>query len=303
MSRIEINLARQSLSLLDEQGALVEGFPVSTAALGAGERENSYRTPRGRHRVHACIGDGAAAGAVFVARQPTGEVWSPALAAAHPERDWILTRILWLEGEEPGHNQGPGVDSHQRYIYIHGTPDDQPMGVPASHGCVRMRNEDLLRLFPRVEAGMRVEIVTGLPEALQLECGDWATMEALTYPIRETVFVVEQGVPTEMERDEWDGRSQHLLASLAGRAVGTARLLPDGHVGRLAVLPGARGLGVGQALMRRMHELALERGMSTLVLHAQIQAEDFYRALGYLPEGEVFMEAGIPHLTMRRRLA
>jgi len=153
-----------------------------------------------------------------------------------------------------------------------------------------------------VEPGTAVDIVTGVPEALQLEHGDWEAMRHRVYPIRETVFVAEQGVPVEMEHDEWDAVSQHLLASFAGRSVGTARLLPDGHVGRLAVLAGARGLGVGEALMRKVHELARERGMSELVLHAQTQAEDFYRALGYQPEGEVFMEAGIPHLTMRRQL-
>jgi len=301
MNRIEINLACQTLSLFGGDGALVERFSVSTATLGAGERENSYRTPRGQHRIHACIGEGAEPGAVFVARQATGEVWTPELAAAHPARDWILTRILWLEGEEPGRNQGPGVDSRQRYIYIHGTPDDQPMGLPASHGCVRMRNADVSRLFPQVQPGTMVDIVTGVPEALLLESGVWDAMRDRAYPIRETVFVVEQGVPLEMEHDEWDAVSQHLLASVAGRPVGTARLLPDGHVGRLAVLAGARGLGIGEALMQKVHELARERGRRELVLHAQTQAEGFYRALGYEPEGEVFMEAGIPHLTMRRQ--
>jgi lipoprotein-anchoring transpeptidase ErfK/SrfK len=95
---------------------------------------------------------------VFVGRRPTGEIWSPELAALHPDRDWILTRILWLSGLEPGRNRLGNVDSMRRYIYIHGTPDDQPMGVPASHGCVRMRNDELIELFNLVAPGTEVLI-------------------------------------------------------------------------------------------------------------------------------------------------
>src|SRR5690606_20033273 len=115
-------------------------------------------TPRGRHVVRARIGAGAPAGAVFRGRRPTGEVWSPELAARYPGRDWILSRILWLSGREPGFNRLGGVDSMRRYIYIHGTPDDQPMGVPLSHGCVRMRNADVIELFDLVPPGTEVLI-------------------------------------------------------------------------------------------------------------------------------------------------
>src|SRR5690606_7361302 len=131
---------------------------VSTAANGAGEREGSGCTPRGRHVVRARIGAGAPPGAVFRGRRPTGEVWSPELAAQHPERDWILSRILWLSGCEPGFNRLGEVDTMRRYIYIHGTPNDQPMGVPLSHGCVRMRNADVIELFERVPVGTEVLI-------------------------------------------------------------------------------------------------------------------------------------------------
>jgi lipoprotein-anchoring transpeptidase ErfK/SrfK len=157
--RIVVELGRQSLALFGADGACIRRYRVSTARAGAGERNGSGCTPRGRHRVRAKIGAGAPLGAVFRGRRPTGEIWTPAFAAAHPGRDWILSRILWLCGEEPGHNRLGAVDSMRRYIYIHGTGDDQPMGVPCSHGCVRMRNRDVVELFELVPAGTAVEIV------------------------------------------------------------------------------------------------------------------------------------------------
>jgi L,D-transpeptidase YbiS len=147
---IDISIAEQKLRLLDEAGAVLAEYPVSTAANGPGELKNSNCTPRGRHIVRAKIGDGKPLGAVFIGRRPTGETWSPGLAAAHPTRDFILTRILWLSGCEPGVNRLGEVDSMQRYIYIHGTPDTEPMGVPCSHGCIRMRNADVVALFDEV---------------------------------------------------------------------------------------------------------------------------------------------------------
>ena len=140
-------------------GACIRRYAVSTGERGAGERSGSLCTPRGRHRIRARIGAGAPAGAVFRGRRPTGEVWTAEFAAAHPERDWILSRILWLCGEEPGRNRGGEVDTMRRYIYLHGTGDDQPMGVARSHGCVRMRNHDIIELFELVPAGTVVEIV------------------------------------------------------------------------------------------------------------------------------------------------
>lgn len=134
------------------------GFAVSTALNGPGERNGSGCTPRGQHRVRARIGGGQPLGAVFIGRRPTGEIWSPELAAANPERDWILTRILWLCGEQPGFNRGGVCDSQRRYIYLHGTGDDQPMGVPLSHGCIRLRNADMLALFDMTPAGCPVVI-------------------------------------------------------------------------------------------------------------------------------------------------
>lgn len=154
---IRISLASQRLIGLRD-GLLVCDFPVSTARNGAGEQEGSGCTPRGLHRVRARIGEGQPMGAVYVGRRPTGEIWSPALARQHPQRDWILTRILWLCGEQPGFNRGGKQDSQRRYIYLHGTPEDQPMGVALSHGCVRLRNADMLTLFELTPVGCRVEI-------------------------------------------------------------------------------------------------------------------------------------------------
>ncbi|AWI74466.1 L,D-transpeptidase [Parazoarcus communis] len=156
---IRIDIATQRLDLFDEDGCCIRRYRVSTALNGAGEQMDSGCTPRGRHRIRACIGRSAAWGTVFRGRRPTGEVWSPAFAEAHPGRDWILSRILWLCGEEPGVNRGGRVDSMRRYIYIHGTGEDQPMGEPRSHGCIRMRNDDIVELFELVSAGTRVEIV------------------------------------------------------------------------------------------------------------------------------------------------
>lgn len=160
--RIEISIRLQQLYLFedDDNGdpQLLRQYPVSTAANGPGEQMGSYKTPRGRHVIADKIGAGAPLFAAFSARQPTGEIWNPQLAVAHPERDWILSRILWLDGREPGKNQGGEVDTHARYIYIHGTGEEHLIGKPVSHGCVRMRNADVADLFEMVEEGTPVNI-------------------------------------------------------------------------------------------------------------------------------------------------
>ncbi len=154
---IEVDIAAQKLVLWDA-GMRQREYAVSTALKGSGERSGSEQTPRGWHKVRAKIGAGAPLGAVFVGRRPTGEVWTPELAAQHAGRDWILSRILWLSGLEPGRNRLGQVDSMRRYIYVHGCPDTEPVAVPGSHGCVRMRNQDVIELFERVPVGMRVLI-------------------------------------------------------------------------------------------------------------------------------------------------
>ncbi len=156
--RIEISLGEQHLRLSAGSAVLFEA-PVSTAARGPGEEKDSLRTPRGTHVIRARIGAGAPLNTVFVGRRPTGEMYTPALGRAHPGRDWILTRILWLSGLEPGRNRLGKVDTMQRYIYIHGSPDEVRLGVPGSHGCVRMSNHGVAELFERVVAGTEVRIL------------------------------------------------------------------------------------------------------------------------------------------------
>ena len=156
--KIVVSVAAQTLTLLDDDGAVLQVYPVSTAANGVGEVSGSYQTPRGRHVIRAKIGAGMPENTVFVRRRPTGEIWTPELADAFPGRDWILTRILWLSGCEPGFNRLGCVDTMRRYVYVHGSPDTAEMGVPGSHGCVRMRNADIIDLFERVPCYTPVEI-------------------------------------------------------------------------------------------------------------------------------------------------
>ena len=156
---IQISIREQRLRLITEQ--TVFAYACSTAANGPGERIGTGCTPRGRHIVRAKIGQGHPIGAVFQGRRPTGEVWTPQLHARFPQRDWILTRILWLSGVERGCNRLGQVDTMRRYIYIHGAPDTEPMGEPRSHGCIRMRNTDIAALFDHIPAGCPVEILEG----------------------------------------------------------------------------------------------------------------------------------------------
>jgi L,D-transpeptidase YbiS len=156
--KIEISAAAQQLTLFDNTGAVVRRYPVSTSKNGLGETNGSYCTPRGRHIVRAKIGAGLEEGAVLVGRRPTGEIWTPELAARDPGRDWMLTRILWLSGRKPGFNRLGEVDTMRRYIYIHGAPETAEMGKPGSIGCVRMRNADIVELFDLVPAYTVVDV-------------------------------------------------------------------------------------------------------------------------------------------------
>ena len=155
---LDVDIAAQTLIVRDEAGSVVFETLVSTARKGAGEVINSECTPRGRHVIRAKIGAGQPVNTVFISRRPTGEIYSSALRALHPERDWILTRILWLSGLEPGRNRLGNVDTMRRFVYIHGCPDEDPMGVPGSRGCIKMRNRDIVELFDRVSPGTLVYI-------------------------------------------------------------------------------------------------------------------------------------------------
>ena len=155
--KITIDIPSQEMTVA-EGSRLLKRYSVSTAKRGPGEKNGSLCTPRGRHIVRAKIGSGLPLNSVFVRRRPTGEVWSPELHEKFPGRDWILTRILWLSGREPGRNRLGDVDTMRRYIYIHGSPDSAEMGKPGSIGCVRMRNRDIVELFDLVPPYTEVEI-------------------------------------------------------------------------------------------------------------------------------------------------
>ena len=293
---IRISLPQQTLELHDGRGALLRRYPVSTAKNGAGEQNGSFRTPRGRHIVRAKVGAGETANTVFARRRPTGETWTPQLAEQFPGRDWILTRILWLSGKEPGRNRLGEVDTMRRYIYLHGSPDTVAMGTPGSIGCVRMCNSDIVELFDLIPAYTPVDIVE-----FGVEAGSWKELGEEARQVREAVFVDEQKVPRDIEWDEHDAVSRHVIARDSdGGAIGTGRLLTDGHIGRMAVLADWRGKGVGRALLERLLEEARQQGHTHLALHAQTQASGFYRRFGFVEEGPEFMEAGIPHRTMVR---
>lgn len=156
--RIEVNVPDQTLTLFGA-GQVLLRTQVSTARNGVGEELGSERTPRGRHVIRAKIGTGAPVNAVFIGRRFSGEIYAAGLRALHPGRDWILTRILWLSGCELGRNRLGKVDTMRRYIYIHGCPDEDAMGVPSSRGCVKMRNDEIVRLFDQVTAGTPVHII------------------------------------------------------------------------------------------------------------------------------------------------
>lgn len=155
---IEISIAKQRL-VLSQNNIALEAYSISSALKGVGEMRGSLQTPRGWHVIRAKIGDGMPVNTVFVGRRPTGEIYSTDLAKQYDARDWILTRILWLSGLEVNKNRLGSVDTMRRYIYIHGTPDEVPMGVVGSHGCIRMRNSDMIALFNRIPVGTKVLIV------------------------------------------------------------------------------------------------------------------------------------------------
>ncbi|MBX3639296.1 MAG: L,D-transpeptidase [Nitrosomonas sp.] len=156
--KIHITIPDQRLALIDDQGTALKQYLISSAKNGTGQQNGSFCTPLGKHIIRAKIGAGQPVNTVFVRRRPTGEIYTPKLGQQFPKRDWILTRILWLSGCEPGYNRLGSVDTMRRYIYIHGTPDSVEMGKPGSIGCIRIANHDLLELFEHVPAGTAVDI-------------------------------------------------------------------------------------------------------------------------------------------------
>ena len=299
--RLRVSLPAQTLEAHDDDGRLISRYSISTARNGAGERSGSYCTPRGRHIIRAKVGAGETANTVFIRRRPTGEVWTPELAAQFPNRDWILSRILWLSGKQPGFNRLGEVDTMRRYVYLHGSPDSVEMGKPGSIGCVRMRNSDIIELFDRVPVYTRVDLVE-----FRVVLADWHQQQQWARPVREAVFMAEQGVPVELEWDEFDAISRHAVAFDAdGSPIGTGRIWQEGeigHIGRMAVLREWRSQGVGRALLESLLEVAHNAGLRELHLSAQTQAIGFYTQFGFIAEGPEYLDAGIPHRRMVNRV-
>ena len=155
-----IDIAAQTLSLCNTKNkSITKTYQVSTSKFGIGEINNTFKTPRGNHCIRAKIGVDEPMNTVFIRRRPTGEIFNEKLRAANPDRDWILTRIIWLSGKEIGFNRLGNVDTMRRYIYIHGSPDGTQMGVPGSIGCIRMLNNDVIDLFDKVLVGDSVQII------------------------------------------------------------------------------------------------------------------------------------------------
>jgi predicted GNAT family N-acyltransferase len=301
--RIVVCLDRQCLKLIDDQSASIASYPVSTASNGPGERYGSQCTPRGLHVVRAKVGAGARPNTVFVRRRPTGEVWTRALAVQHPGRDWMLTRILWLSGRESGFNRGGKVDSLRRKIYVHGAGDDDSIGMPSSHGCVRMRNADVMELYERVAVGTEIDIIENSAQPFTIRVVNWDAERARLQAVRDAVFIAEQQVPAELEYDSDDLACRHALAlDTRGVAIGCARLLRNGSIGRIAVLSAWRGRGVGSALLARLMDVARYAGFERVGLNARSDTCDFYARYGFIPRGDEFVEVEIRHQRMERAL-
>lgn len=223
---IFVSLPAQALELYDGS-SLLSRYPISSAARGAGEQVDSFMTPRGRHLIRAKIGGGCPENTVFVGRRPSGERWTPELAAEFPGRDWMLTRILWLSGCELGCNRLGSVDTMRRYIYLHGTPDSVKLGEPGSRGCLRMRNRDIIELFDRV------------PPYTPVNIGEFRIANIPT-----------KGTRLEVQALDPEGSQ---IASCLARG--------DGSVAELDVAEAWREKGVARQLLRAMIGLAAAAGL------------------------------------------
>ncbi|KAF0815058.1 hypothetical protein IGB42_00135 [Andreprevotia sp. IGB-42] len=284
---IRIDLAQQTLTLYSGSDEMLHRFVISSARNGTGELTGSYRTPRGRHRIRAKIGAGAPSGAVFRGRRPTGEVWSPELAAAHPQRDWILSRILWLCGEQPGFNRSGQVDSMRRYIYIHGTPDTEPMGKPASHGCIRMRNADVVALFDLVACGIAVEIVA-------------PAGETVIYPLPRRFNPASAGLkaltaaaplsPVAAAAHGWHG-----CWGTEGQLLAAGRLLTGGNA-ELMALP---GLSLPGALLLLLQQQAAQAGWLSLRMLAPYADAGEWQQRGASVASDVVEIDGVRSVALR----
>jgi len=158
INHIIVKISQQKLYCCSSEEKVLFEYPVSTSSYGIGNKNGSFKTPLGEHSIAQKIGDNCAVNEVFVGRVPQGVLEDLQAKGDTLPEDIITSRILWLQGLEPGVNNGEGIDSYHRYIYIHGTAEEEKIGVPASHGCVRMRNQDVIDLFNQVDEGCRVLI-------------------------------------------------------------------------------------------------------------------------------------------------
>lgn len=264
--KLFVSLPAQTLEVFSDTGELLHRYPVSTGKRGAGEQSGSYMTPRGKHIIRAKIGGDCPESTVFIRRRPSGEYWTPELAARHPDRDWILARILWLSGREPGFNRLGEVDTMRRYIYIHGCPDTAELGTPGSMGCIRMRNRDIIELFGNV------------PVYTELNIGEYCIEHSPDLNFPETQLV--------------------LAMDTQGQTIGTARLSKEGQVEQLSVLPDWRGKGVGTALMRRLIEIAGQN----LSLHLSTRADTcgFFERSGFVRREGILSDEGVSYVRIQK---
>ena len=156
-NEIIVDISEQRLYLYNNDN-LVQSFPVSTSKYGEGQIENSFKTPLGLHEIKEKIGDKEPINTIFTARENTNKIAEIQINPNDTENDFVTSRILWLDGLENGINRGVGVDSYSRYIYIHGTHEEGLIGQKASHGCIRMFNNDVIELFDMVSEGTKVQI-------------------------------------------------------------------------------------------------------------------------------------------------
>ena len=154
---IEIDISKQRLFLLDNM-EIVRSYPISSSKYGEGSTQNSFKTPLGNHVIKEMIGNNAIKNTIFTSRINTKRQAEIIHDEAKSDNDYVTTRIMWLDGQEEGKNKGKGVDSYQRYIYIHGTHEEGLIGQKASHGCIRMFNSDVIELFNDVKKGTKVYI-------------------------------------------------------------------------------------------------------------------------------------------------
>lgn len=281
-----IDISTQTLTLYTQRQAVAQ-YRVSTAAKGAGEESGSLMTPRGKHMIRAKIGADLPEGAVLVGRRFTGEVYSPILAAKFPARDWILSRILWLSGTQPGVNRGGHVDTLRRYIYIHGCPDSAPMGVPHSIGCIRMRNQDVVTLFDQVAVGMDVVIVE---DSSRLSDQSIPVIRELNAQQAMHLPLISGGrcYTTETTTMLSEGAYFYAVWDQCGEVIASARLRLEGVLDTLFL----QNITLLQPLLSRVRVRANQLGWLEIRTMACVENTAAFQACQFEPVGDAFEDNG-----------